>query len=262
MKTATFRILFLSVFLLLIFPPGKISQVYALTASESAVPAAPSTTEFDRLANRVDQLGNDQYQHAINVAEEAGQKADSILNWMASFATIFGFIILVITFTVGKNLYDSLKELRAHARAAKKSSQAIDNLAIEAQAKGEQLAMEVSEIQTLKKTLAGSNSKTQEKEQQLDKLLEQAQGTISDIQALKNSATMVSGATLSYPPVGTFTVADGFGAVTGPRGPMRKCIKCGNELPLSYQGSIGYGYAGISNADICLYCSVGGNKGS
>lgn len=220
-----------------------------IPVKEVSSSATLTQDEMGILKAEIEKLRGENYQHAIKVAEQAGQKADRLLNWLVGLATFFGFIILIVTFTLGKNIFDLLNELRAHAKAAKKSAQVIEGLATKAQQKGEQLTAEISQIQSLKEELTHSKDKTKEQELKLTNLINQAQGTISDIQSLKNSATLVSGATLAYPPYGTVNVVEPIGPSTLDL--TKKCKKCGTPLPLNTEGYTSYG-----DPDICFACKM------
>lgn len=242
-------ILFFTIFANLV-TAARFQPVYALTASESAAPADLYQSEIERIKDRVDKIRDEQYQHAIKVAEDSGHKADRLLNWLVGLATFFGFIILIVTFTIGKNIFDLLNELRAHAKAAKKSAQTIEGLATKAQQKGEQLVAEISAIKSLKKELTHSKDKTKEQELKLTDLLNQAQGTISEIQSLKSSAALVSGATLAYPPYGTVNVVEPAGLFTVDH-QTKKCKVCNNSLPWYTVGQVPFG-----DPDMCFDCKM------
>lgn len=84
---------------------------------------------------------------------------------------------------------------------------------------------------------------------EIKNLIDEAKGTIAEIRLLKNSASFVSGATLSYPPYGTQVYTEPVGPFTNQN--IKKCRKCGNSLPANPEGYISYG-----DPDLCFQCKM------
>jgi len=204
-------------------------------------------TSISELNLKVDKLRDENYQKAIKVADEAGEKADKLLNWIVSIATIFGVALAFITFVIGGSLINGLRELRAHVNAARKNALFVAALSKQAQEKGEELKKEMEEI---KKKQDESKGKIEAQGKEMDTLISKAQGTIADISALKNSANFISGA--SYPPY-TGTAPMGFPSYGNSSPSVEKCDKCGK--PINYAEHMSYNIPWFSVGEtLCLNC--------
>ncbi|MBI2315384.1 hypothetical protein HYU93_05020 [Candidatus Daviesbacteria bacterium] len=177
------------------------NTIYSQSPQENTQAATSSSiqSEINYLRNQVESIKKDNYDYSIKSAENAGLKADRLLNWLVGIATIFGVIIALVAFVVGGDLAAKLRELRLYVKAAKKNASLIETIAKEAGEKGEQLSKEIKELQDIKKNIDNSKSKSTEQEIKISELINKAQGTISEIQSLNNSATLISGTTIPYP---------------------------------------------------------------
>src|SRR3989344_2871485 len=250
MKTAIFVVfLTFSIFLL----P---SPVWAQTPGTKQVPI-PTTSpspqiNINDLNIKVDKLRDENYQNAITRADDAGKKADRLLNWIVGITTILGVVLALITFIIGGSFINSLRELRTHVNAARKNASLIAALSRKAEQKGQELQKEIAAI---KKKQEESKGKLQTQEKEIDSLINKAQGTISEITALKSSANFISNA--SYSPSASYPAS--FGGTIPMGSPSEsvstsaeKCDTC--HKPLDLLESILGTTRAIAGKKICRTC--------
>lgn len=216
------------------------------------------------LEDKINELRSENYQHAIKVAEDAGSKADRLLNWLVAFFTITGVTLTIATYLVGKDFSSKLKDLNKHLQDGKKNANLIAEIARKAENEGEKLKSIITEIDTTflqyKKELLESKKSKESDIKNLEKKIEQlkasAEGTISDITMLKNSATILANPSPYYdtvsPSGGTINLfePEGVAPVGAGLTEIHTCKNCGKfisdfETPLT---------ATAKNEKICEEC--------
>lgn len=196
-------------------------------------------SELELIQKAVSALRDENYERAIRAAEQAGDKADRFINTVVGLATIFGLVLTAVSVVFGGSIATLIAKLNAHVSRAKKGADLVDKLYGEAKGKLPTLKKTLTELEAKAKELEGLEAgKTKDRKEldaikskiaEIQRATEQAQGTINEIQTLRNSARYVTGPTgPSGATIGTMNVGD-----TG----------------------IGSGYAGISLTERkCKYC--------
>jgi len=213
----------------------------------SSVNEVLRVNEVERLKNEMQKLRDENYQRAVDSAENAAIHADRLINWMTGFATIFALLIAGFSLFIGGDLTRKLRELGRHTESARKNALYIATLSKQAQKKGEELQ---NELEGIKKKQEESKGKIQAQDKEINLLISKAQGTISDIGALRNSANFISGA--SYPPY-TGTAPMGFPWYGSSSPSVEKCDRCGK--PTNYVENMSNNIPWFSVGEkLCLNC--------
>lgn len=220
---------------------GQVSKEDTIKTSTS--PAVINQNQIDNLRTQFEAIRSENYERAVKGAEDAGKKADYLLNGIVAITALVGFVILVITFTVLRDIYSLKNQLNLQVDNARKTLQSVNSLYTKAETKFGVLLPKLEKA--WKKPKEGEETKDE-----IKKLIDEAKGTISEIRSLKNSASFASGASLSYPPYGgTVTYTEPIGPFTNQN--TKKCRKCGNPLPANPEGYVAYG-----DPDLCWQCKV------
>lgn len=218
------------------------SQEKPTTTITQVSPSSTLNSEIELLQNAVVKLRDENYERAIRAAEQAGDKADRLINTVVGLATIFGLVLTVVSVVFGGSIVTLIAKLNAHVSRAKKGADLVDKLYGEAKGKLPTLKKTLTELETKAKELEDLEAgKTKDRKEidaikskitEIQRATEQAQGTINEIQTLRNSARYVtgptgpSGATIGSMNAGDTGIGSGYAGVslTG-----RKCKHCGRS---------------------------------
>lgn len=208
-------LVFFGVFALLVL--ANIKPVYSFDATESGV--------IKSLETQIQDVRSESYQNAIKTAENAGNKADRLLDWLVAMSTIGGIFLTLFIFIVGGSFINTLRVLNGYADAAKKSAIAIDD--------------KFKQADEIYKNMQTKNEKITDTTKNSKAILEEQKEALNEIKILRNSANFISNATPSYPSgtVGGSTGIFGGWGATGPTGPsigttisrLNVCRKCGRS---------------------------------
>lgn len=247
---------FISIFISLTSSP-----IFAVTPSQTPTPSVINQQmlfkqDVDNLNSKIEKLREDNAQQVISMAKSTIERADRIILWVTSLATLFGVAIAGFSFYVGGDLKRKLTELGGYVQKARKNAVLIEQIASTAKVKGDTLTKDIEDIKNIKKDIQESKGIAKDKIAKIDELVNKAQGTITEIQALNNSASLVSSATLS-PSAGTIGNISQVNNMQWLE--LEKCANCGKTLlgnELFYPQTISAlgNPMGISNQKLCMNC--------
>jgi len=224
-------------------------------------PLTQNPDSISKLETQIELIRNENYQQAIQSAQDAASKADRLLNWLVALFTFSAGGIAIIAFLVGKDLNSKLKELGTHVVAARKNAERISQITKQAERMDgklkttfkdldETLVQYRKEISSTKKV---KETDLTELENKIETLKATAAGTVSQIEALKNSATFLSNATYGLP------ITSGAVSLTEPLGATESlndlttsfCSRCYKPIA-SDTGSLGVYHLG--QQEFCDEC--------
>lgn len=237
-------------------------------------------SNINDLEKKVDSYRNENYQKAIKVAEEAGNKADKLIDWLIKIAALLGLMIVLAAVITGWDWKRLEGSLRKHVASAKENAATVAKIASRAIEKEKLLQKEIGEFMKLKKELDGAKTSSKNDivklREKIDEGLQKIEKTISEIESLRNSANFISNATV-YPsaagspnvvsavgtdlssyfstPIGSASVPLATNLVTS----TERCMKCGkNKNPLTDFGPINLTDEYVAGGRICNECKQRG----
>jgi len=212
--------------------PTPPAPVIITTASSSA----QITSQIATLQAQVQEYRDENYQVAIHSADDAGQKADRVVNYALALATIIGLIIALVTYFFG-DMRATKNKLDQYLHYANKSVEKIKEMSAEAIEEAEKVSKQAQKMdkqfekveqQVASISIAEEQStKSQEEikivEQNIKQMRQENMGTITSADALQRSAYSVS-----QMASGIFSPTN-FGSL-GMTGPYKKCARCGKDF--------------------------------
>lgn len=208
----------------LIFPAYASGSNYELAQNNLSGSTYITDTErsINQLSDEVSRLRDEDYQRAIKSADDAGIKADRVLNYLVGIATVSGIVFAAFAFMVGGDVV----KMR---RTIKLSVDEVQKITKTTRAESEKLKEQVVEVAKTKDELSVilTTAKDEKEEQKkliedktkaFDTALSKAMGTISNIGALGTSANFISLASGATGPAGPLGGAGTIGGL-GPTWP-------------------------------------------
>ena len=229
---------FLTAILFVVVPVKQISAQEESTVSDQ--PVAISKEEIPDLQDQINELRSENYQAAIRVAENAGNKADRFLDITLKFITILSLgislVIGIASFVVGKNFFNLITEMRVYAKNAKENASRISQFTKDAEAKLNEMKNIVKKSAKKEKDLNDTQKvkKSAKKEKDLNDTLEKVNQVINEVRALSNSANFISNATQYPGTLGTSASASVSPSAGTPTGSFGTCDRCGQYRMLNH----------------------------